>query len=76
MTNDKDADKARIAELEAVLRELMASFEAHVYLRDKKPRDQWDEYDFMMGPLWEAAERALLTTPRTSTRSTHDIHTQ
>jgi len=49
----------RVEELVKAVTGVMSSIEAHMYLRDPKPDDQFDEYDYMMKPLWVALDAAL-----------------
>ena len=44
---------AAAPELLEVLAELQNSFEAYAALR--KPEREWDEYDYMMLPVWKKA---------------------
>lgn len=39
-----------LQELKAVLGELMKSYEC--YTAENKPTEEWDEYDYMMLPVW------------------------
>jgi hypothetical protein len=49
--------RTRAKKLAALLIPLMDSIEA--YEAEKRPEDQWDEYDYMMLPRWISARRFL-----------------
>ena len=45
------------ARLRELLRELCKSFECYAALN--KPEKDWDEYDHMMNPVWQRANKEL-----------------
>ncbi len=48
---------AHNARLRVLLRELCKSFECYAALN--KPEKDWDEYDHMMNPVWQRANKEL-----------------
>ncbi len=54
----------RIKELEDALKGVCKSIEHHhyvkeTYIMDVKPKKEFDEYDYMMSPLWIKAHKVL-----------------
>jgi hypothetical protein len=42
----------------------MTSFECYVFTgKEPKPKDQWDEYDHSMGPIWQEIAEKLKVVP-------------
>lgn len=47
----KDIDLFK--ELVEVIKDLHKSYEYYCYVYDPKPEEDYDEYDYMMSPIWK-----------------------